>query len=244
MIPTIEASPRAYARAGGWFYLAIIVIGLWGEAFVRGTLVVSGDAVRTAANLLAHESLWRTHIAAEMVLLICAAALLTIELFLLWPVSRELTLFAGILCTVSIALEAAATMYLLQPLFTLGSTTYLRVFTPEQLAALARVTLRSHGYGFGLSLIFFGCFCLVIGYLIYRSGFLPKLIGVMMAIAGVGYLMNSFALIVSPPLADRLFPVILLPGFFGELSLCLWLIVKGVKVPAWQKCLAASRGTA
>jgi hypothetical protein len=76
--------------------------------------------------------------------------------------------------------------------------------------------------------------CLILGYLIFRSGYLPKLIGVLMQIAGLCYLTDSFALVLSPPLADRLFPVILLPALVGEASLCLWLLVKGVNVSRWR----------
>jgi hypothetical protein len=83
-------------------------------------------------------------------------------------------------------------------------------------------------------LIFFGCFCVVVGYLIFRSGYLPKTVGVLMQIAGLCYLTDSFALILSPSFADRLFPAILLPALVGEASLCLWLLARGVNVSKWQ----------
>ena len=237
---SVEASPQRYARIGGFLYLIIIAIGLWGEAFVREKLIVSGDAARTAANIVAHESLWRAHIAGEMVLLLCAAGLLMIEFLLLWPVSRELALLAAIFDIMSICVEAVVAMYLIQTLFPLGNDGYLKVFTPEQLAALARMDLRSHGYGFGVSLIFFGCACIVTGYLIFRSGYFPKVIGALMAIAGVCYLINSFALILSPEVAGRLYPSILIPSFIGELSFCLWLLIMGVNVQKWNESLGLS----
>lgn len=231
---TVETSPRLYARIGGVLYLIIIMVGLFGEAFVRDRLIVTGDAKATAANILSHESLWRLHIAAELVLLICAVALLMILYVLLKPVSRELALLALLFNVVSIGLETAITMYLIVALFPLGSAAYLKAFSPEQLYAMASLSLKSHGDGFGVSLIFFGCFCLVTGYLIFRSAFLPKAIGVLMQIAGLCYLTNSFALILAPALANRLFPAILLPAFVGEASLCLWLLVKGVNIERWE----------
>jgi len=91
-----------------------------------------------------------------------------------------------------------------------------------------------------VSLIFFGCFCLLVGYLIFRSGYLPKTIGILMQIAGVCYLTNSFALVLSPALANRLFPAILVPAFIGEASLCLWLLVKGVNVQRWKEQASAA----
>src|SRR5712692_3819022 len=237
---TIEQSPQLYARIGGVLYLTIIVIGLFGEAFVRDRLIVSGDAAATAANIMSHESLWRFHIAAEIFLLICAVALLLILFVLLRPVSRDLALLAVFLNLVSIGIEAATTLYLLEALFPLGNAGYLKAFTPEQLYAMASLSLKSHGYGFGVRLIFFGCFCLVIGYLIFRSGYLPKAIGVLMQIAGVCYLTNSFALILAPAVANRIFPAILVPAFVGEASLCLWLLVKGVNVQRWKEQASAA----
>src|SRR5438105_9447688 len=238
---TIERSPQLYGRIGGALYLIIIVVGLFGEAFVRDRLIVSGDTTATAANIMSHESLWRFHIAAEIFLLICAVALLLILFVLLRPVSRDLALLAVFFNLVSIGIEAATTMYLLEALFPLGNAGYLKVFTPEQLYAMASLSLKSHGYGFGVSLLFFGCFCLIVGYMIFKSGYLPKTIGVLMQIAGVCYLTDSFALILSPAVANRLFPAILVPAFIGETSLCLWLLVKGVNVQRWRGLAGAAR---
>lgn len=236
----VEFSPQLYARIGGTLYLIIIVIGLFGEAFVRDKLIVSGDAAATAKNIIASESLWRFHIAAELFLLICAIALLMILYALLRPVSRELTLLAVFFNLVSIGLEAATTMYLIMTLFPLSNAGYLKAFSPEQLYAMASLSLKSHGYGFGVSLLFFGCFCVVIGRVIFRSSFLPKAIGVLMQIAGLCYLTDSFALVLAPSFANRIFPVILLPSFVGEASLCLWLLIKGVDVQRWKEQTGAA----
>lgn len=234
-------TPRALARIGGVLYLVIIVLGLWQEMFVRDQLVVSADAAATAANLKAMEPLWRRGIAAEFVLLICAIVVLWIIYLLLRPVSRDLALLAVLFNVVSIAIEGAVAMSLIEALFPLGNARSLEAFTPGQLQALTSLSIRSHAYGFGVALIFFGCFCLVIGDLISRSGYLPRLIGVLMQIAGVCYLINSFALLVAPAFANRIFPAILMPAFIGELSLCLWLIVKGVNVEKWRAMTHAPR---
>ncbi len=233
----IDASPRALARVGGLLYLIIIVIGLFGEMFVRGR-IVSGDAAATAANLRSMEPLWRFGIAAEFILLSCAIALTLIFFVLLRPVSRDVAYLAVFFNLVSIAVEAAAALNLVAALFPLGNAGYLKAFAPEQLYAMASLAVKAHGYGFGVALIFFGFECLILGYLIFKSGFLPKTIGVLMQIAGWCYLINSFALILAPALANRLFPAILLPAFVGEASLCLWLLVKGVDVERWKEAAA------
>jgi hypothetical protein len=230
----IEISPRVLSRIGGVLYLIIIVIGIFGEAYVRGSIVVAGDATATAANIRSLEWLWRFGIAAEFILLICAVSLTLIFFVLLRPVNREIALLAVFFNLVSIAVEAVTTLNLITALFPLGDAGYLSAFTPEQLYAMASLSVRSHTYGFGVALIFFGCECLILGYLIFRSGYLPKTIGVLMQIAGLSYLINSFALILAPALASQLFPAILVPAFIGEASLCLWLLFKGVNIEKWK----------
>lgn len=234
----MKTSPRLLSRIGGLLYLIIIVLGLFGEAFVRDRLIVSGNAAATAANIRAMESLWRVHIASEVFLLICAIVLLLILFVLLRPVNRDLAILAVFFNLVSISIEAAIVMDLIEALFPLGNAGYLKAFSPEQLYAMASLSLRSHSYGFGLSLLFFGCFCVVIGYLIFTSGYFPKTLGVLMQIAGVCYLTNSFALILSPAAANLLYPAILVPAFVGEVSLCLWLLIKGVSPEKWNAIAA------
>ena len=138
------------------------------------------------------------------------------------------------------AVLVATKMNLFTPLFLLGGAAYLKAFDAAQLQALSYVSMRADSYGFGVGLIFFGFECLVLGYLIFRSGFLPKTLGILMQIAGVCYLTNSFALALSPPFANALFPMILVPCFIGESSLCLWLIIKGVDVRRWNERASAA----
>jgi hypothetical protein len=230
----VQSSPQIYARIGGVLYLIIIAGGLFGEAFIRNSLIVSGDATATAEKLMASERLWRAGMASEIFLLVCAVVLTLILYVLLRPVSGDIALLAAFFNLVSITLEATNELNLMAALFPLANADYLRVLGPEQLHTLAHLPIRSYAYGFGVSLIFFGCECLVLGYLIFRSGYLPKIVGVLMQIAGLCYLINSFALILSPSLASWLFPAILLPAFVGEASLCLWLLVKGVNVSTWM----------
>src|SRR5215813_5940384 len=193
MTTAIETSPKLYARIGGFLYLIIIVIGLFGEGFVRERLIVSRDAAANAANISSHESLWRFHITAELFLLLCAVWL-TLILFFLKRVSHELALLAIFFNLVSTTREAASAMYLIQVVFPLGNSAYLKAFTPQQLYALAHLSVKPHAYGAGVAVIFYGAYCLVAGYLIFGSGFFPKLIGIGLQVAGFCYLINSFAL--------------------------------------------------
>ncbi len=234
------ASPRVVCGIGGVLYLVIIAGGLYGEAFIRNRLIVPGDAAATAANIESLKSLWRFGIAAEFFMLACTTALALVLYVLLRPVSRDLALLAVFFNLVSIAVEAVNEQHLVAALFPLGGAAYLRAFEPAQLHAMASLSLASYGYGFGISLIFFGCECLVVGYLIFRSGYLPRTVGVLMQVAGACYLANSFALLLDPGFASRIFPAILVPAFVGESSLCLWLLVKGVDAGKWSARAAAA----
>jgi len=227
-------SPQRYARIGGALYLIIIVAGLFGEMFVRGKLVVSGDATATAHQIIASPSLWRLGIAGDLIMHVCDVPLMVIFYVLLRPVHRNLALLAMLFNLVQTAVLVAYQLNLLVALFLVGNAAYLKAFEPNQLHALMYVFIKAAGHGFSVGLIFFGFACLVMGHLIRRSGYLPAVLGILMQIAGLCYLINSFALLLAPKFANTIFPAILVPSFIGELSLCLWLLIKGVNVQKWE----------
>jgi hypothetical protein len=237
----IEISPQLLARLGGVLYLAIIAIGIFAEMFVRGRILVAGDAMATAANLAMNEALWRWGIAAELLGMICVIVLLLVWAVLLSPVSRQLTLLAIFFDVVAHTVQVVALMELIAALFPLDGASYLKAFTPEQLAALARMSGRGHSHGFGISLLFSGCFFLVAGYLIRKSGYLPRLIGILYQVAGIGYIANTFALIVAPAWSGRIFMAVAPVILVGEVSLAIWLLVKGIDLEGWNRRQLAAR---
>lgn len=238
---TAEFSPQSYARIGGVLYLLIIAAGLFAEAFVRNRLVVRGDAAATASNITAHQLMFRLGIAADLTTFVCAVALTMILYVLLKPVNRNAALLMLMFNLVQDAVGGLNALNTYRPLQLLGGSDYLKVFSPQQLEAMALLSLNTHSVGFAIALMFFGFSCLALGYLTFTSGLLPKALGVLMAIAGACYLINSSALILSPQLASILFPSILVPAFIGELSFAVWLTVKGVNVARWQE-KTAGRG--
>ena len=190
---------------------------------------------------MADPFLWRAGIAGDLVMHLCDVGVMLVFYVLLRPVSRNLALLAMLFNLIQTAVLVANKLTLVLPLFLLGDAEYLKAFTPAQLQALSYVALRTHDYGFGFGLIFFGAECLVVGYLIVRSEYLPAALGVLMTIAGVCYLTNSFALVLSPSIGAMLFPVILLPPFVAELSMALWLLVKGVYTAKWSERVRSVR---
>jgi Domain of unknown function (DUF4386) len=233
-----KTSPQVYARVGGLLYLFIIVAGVLTEIFGIERLTVSGDATATANNILAHESLVRFSIVVHQVWLVCAVVIALILYVLLKPVSKHLALLAMIFNLVSIAIEGVATVNLLGVLFPIGGAAYLKVFESHQLHALAYLSLRMYNHGFGTALVFFACGLFLNGYLVFRSGYFPRTIGALLMIGALSYLANSFTLFLAPALANTVFPILVL-GFIGEATFCLWLIVRGVDVPKWEAKAAA-----
>ena len=122
----------------------------------------------------------------------------------------------------------------------LGDADFLKTFSTEQRHTLALLAMKLHADGYAISLVFFGFACLSAGYLIYRSGYLPRILGALMAVAGVCYLVNSFAHFLAPALRTVLDPAIYLPMFVAELGLALWLIAKGVDTTKWEARCASS----
>ena len=231
---TVEVSPQVYARIAGSLYLIIIIAGALGQIFIRGKLIVAGDAIATAGNLMASQSLWRIGIAGDLLMHVLDIPVMLALYLLLKPVNKPLAVSAVLFNLIQTAVLVVNKLNLLVPLLLLGNAEYLKALEPQQLQALAYVPLRLHDYGFGIGLIFFGCVCLVQGYLIFKSGFLPKTIGVLMALAGLSYLANSITLLLAPAYAEMVVPVLAL-ALLGELALALWLIVKGVNVPKWNE---------
>jgi hypothetical protein len=196
---------------------------------------VSGDAAATARNIMAHEFLYRSGFATGIIVCTCNLPLLLIFYHFFKPVNRRLSTLMVFFILVSTAIESINLLNHYAPLILLGGRPYLSVFSAEQLQALAYTALRLQSAGYNMSLAVFGFSCLVTGYLIFQSTFLPRILGVLLAIAGLCYLTNSFANFLLPAFAAHLFPYILVPCFIGELSLCLWLLVMGVNVPKWKQ---------
>ena len=235
IIRPIETSPQLYARLGGALYLVIILFGAFSEGFVTSKLLVAGDAAATAHNILAAPLLWQVSVATDLLVVLCAVPLLWIEYLLLRPVSKSLVLLALLFNLVSLAVETISKVFLLLVMPTLVNTEYRHAFEAHQPPMLANLALKAHAISFDIALLFFGCTCLVNGYLIFKSGYFPKALGILMQVAGGCYLVACWAALFAPALADILSPGILLPCLIGELSMCLWLLVKGVNSAKWQE---------
>jgi hypothetical protein len=223
-------SNNKIARVAGLLYLIMIIAGGFAEVIVREGLTVSGNAVATAQNILASEQMYRFGFVADLVVLIAGTILSLIFYILFKPINRNLSLLALIFSILASAVMALNLVNQLAPLVLLHNPSYLKAFSIEQLQTLSLFFLKLQSQGYGISLLFFAFYFPIIGYLVYKSGFLPRILGVIYTLAGIGYLINSLAMFLTPHLTVYLFPYVLLPAFIGESSMSLWLLVKGVKV--------------
>lgn len=238
---SVEAQPDFYARIGGALYLIIIALGIFSQVFVRDKVIVAGDALLTAANLRSMETLWRAGVGTEVLMAIATVMLAMIYYYLLRPVHKEINLLAALLRMTSVVVQTGALIFLLLALYPLLSPAFAKAFAADQLAAFAAIAIRSHNYGYSFALLFTGCTFLAHGWLIFKSGYLPKFLGVLIEIAGLGYISNGVAQIMFPNVAGLVFMAIILPVLIGETTLSLWLVFKGVDTAKWNACLAKAR---
>jgi hypothetical protein len=223
--------PRLKARICGVLYLIAGMAYSQADMSVRGKLVVTGDAAATARKILANESLYRLGFAAELISAVCFVTVTSLLYEMLKPVNRPLSMLAAFFGFGGCIIQAASSLFHLAPLALLRSGQSLSAFKPEQLQALALIFLNLRGQATNIYMEFFGCYNLLLGYLLFRSKFIPRILGVFMMITGLAYQMY-----LSPPLAERLFPYVIKPaGALGELSLILWLIVMGVNSQRWYQ---------
>ena len=228
-----EQAPSAalarQARIAGVCYLLVIAGGLFAEVIVRESLVAPGDAAATARAIAADEALWRWGVAVHLLYLVPGLVMNVLVCGLFRDVAPTLARLALVLSVASVAVEALSLLHLYVPLVMLEEDGALAALGAEQQQALSYLAVVLFPTGFGFALLFFAGFCVLVGVLILRSRLVPRLIGLLMVLAGACYAVNTLVLVLSPALSDRLNPAILLPSFVGELSLALWLLVKGVK---------------
>ena len=229
MEPIAEASPCLKARITGAFYLLTILTGIFAQGFVSGRLVIDGDAAATATNILTHRDLFQLGFAVYLIEMACQIAMTALFYNLLKPAGRSVSLVAAFLGLAGCVIKTFSRVFFIAPLFVLGGAHYLSVFSAEQLQALALLFLKVNDHGAAIALVFFGFYALLTGYLIIKSTFLPRILGVLSVFGGLGWL--SFLYL---PLGYRLFPYIAALGLLGAASLILWLLVFGVNVQAWN----------
>jgi hypothetical protein len=220
-------SLRKTARVAGFLYLIIFIVAAF-AFFPVSSIIVPGDATATANNIIASESLFRMSIVGWSVVLLTEVVLSVILYVLLKPVSKTLAL---VMMFSRLAMTTIQGMNLLNHSFALlllSGADYLTVFEPDQLHALVMLFLNAYNYGDLIWQLFFGLHLFLLGYLVYKSGYIPRIMGVLLVVAALLYLAQSYGSILLPKYEETLAQVVLLT-MIPELLFPLWLVIKGVK---------------
>jgi len=212
--------------------------GFFGEMYMPSRILVRGDAAATARNIVESSFLFRLGFAAYLVEAICDIALSLVFYVLLRPVNRNIALLAAFFGLVSTAVFAVGQLFYFGATVPLGDAEYLKSFSTDQRNALSMISIRMYGLAAGIFMAFYGIATGVRGYLVYGAGYLPRALGVLMMLAGLGFIARNFVLVLAPAYVSDLF---LVPMFVSGLSLMLWMLLKGVDVPRWEARAAASR---
>jgi hypothetical protein len=224
-----DLSHRKVAAIAGSGYLAIIILGIFAEFFVRSRLLVAGDATATANNILASEWLFRVGIASDLIMLSFDVLVAWALYDLLKQVNQSLAMLALLFRLIHAAIYGATLLLLFFVLLLLSGADYLAVIETDKLHALVLLFLNGHSYGYDLGLLFFGLHCFVLGYLIFNSGYIPRILGVLLISASLAYLIGSFTRFLFPDYVDNISPIYVV-SLIAELSLCIWLLVRAIKL--------------
>ncbi len=214
----------------GVLYLCIILMGMFAQGYVSGRLVVFGNASVTATNILAQESLYRLGFAVYLIEMACQITLTMLFYGLLKPVSRSVSLLAAIFGLTACVIKTVARLFFFAPLLVLGNAHYLSVFSTEQLEAMGLLFLRVNYTGENIAMVFFGIYAVVKGYLVFRSIFWPRILGVLTAVGGLGWLAYLYE-----PFASRILPFILAASLVGAVANVFWLLVFGLNEQRWKE---------
>ena len=238
-----ETSPRLKARIIGVLYLLTILTGVFAAGFVSRRLVVDGDAAATATNILAHRGLFQLAFTVYLIEMACQIATAALFYVLLRPVSKSVALSAAFLELTGCVIKTFARVFFIVPLFVLGGAnssapdgvSVLSGFSTQQLQALALLLLKVNDQGAAMALAFFGFSTVLNGYLIFRSTFLPRFLGVLGMISGLGWLTFLY-----PPLGYRAFLFAALIALLSSAVTIFWLLVFGVNEQRWKEKASAA----
>ncbi len=231
MIPKEEINPKKTARIAGLLYMLLIPLGVFGMLYVPNTLFVPGDIAATVSNIMANQTLFRSSIVSALLTQVVQIFVVLYLYKVLKPVNKTHALYMVVFILVAVPIAMLNELNQFAVLILLNSSDYLKFFTLDQMQDLIALFLDLRLTGIFIAQIFWGLWLLPMGYLVFKSGYLPKIIGVLLIVACFGYLIDSFMFFFAPDFGITFSEF----TFLGELLMTLWLLIKGVNVELWEK---------
>lgn len=227
-------SIKVIARVAGALYLIIAVAGGFAFTAASTDLVLPGDATATANSILASELLFRLGFVGDSIVFVGEIVLIVLLYVLFRPVSKIVAIIAAMFRLAMTVMQGTNLLNHVTVLLILRNTDYLDAFAPAQLHALVLLLFNMHETGALIWGIFFGFHLLVLGYLIFQSGYYPKILGILFFFAGFGYLIDSYGNLLFPAY-EQIYTVVVWATVPAEMAFALWLLIKGVNVAQWEK---------
>lgn len=225
-----KTSPRLLARMAGLFFLLTILGGIFAQGFVSEKLIVFTDAAVTAKNILAHKGLFQLGFTVYLIEMACQVAAAVMFYALLKPVNSTVALLAAFMELSGCIIKTFSRVFFIVPLFVLAGPASLSAFNTEQLQSLALLLLKVNDQGAAMALAFFGFSTVLNGFLIFRSTFLPRWLGVLSLVSGLGWLTFLY-----PPLGYSVFLFAALLGLLSSAAIIFWLLVFAVNEDKWRE---------
>ena len=228
-IGTVDETQRRAGTVVGVTYLFAMAVSIFAEGFVGGRLIAGGDAAATARNILAHETLFRLATAGSLIIVVSDVALITALYVILRRVNEPAALFAAFVRLMGTAIYATAALNYLDALRLLGGAGYLHPIGADQVQAWARLSIASYSAGQGVSFVYLGVGSTVFGYLWVRSNYVPRSLAVLGVFASFILAGGALTFVLSPTIWAMIFPAYMVPLFFFEVGMGIWLLVKGLR---------------
>ncbi|WP_298534574.1 DUF4386 domain-containing protein [uncultured Algibacter sp.] len=222
-------SNKTLGRLAGLFFLVLAVTGIFAEFFVRQKLFVPGDFSATTENIINNQWLFRLGFISDLIMSTAFFVYAFILYVIFKNVSKSVSLFMLLCVVISVAMYCQNMLNQFSALEFLINTEYSVAFNNEQLKSLSSYYFNIHGHGYLVNQIFYGLYLFPLGYMIFKSGLVPKIIGVFLILGCIGDLIDFVVHFLYPGTHSVLLNNITIPADIGEISLCLWLIIMGVK---------------
>jgi Domain of unknown function (DUF4386) len=237
---TAETSPLVYARLAGFLVILLVLLGPFSQLYVPSTLIVPADATATADNVRASESLLRLGIVSDSLIFLIEIGVTVLLYVLLRPVSRTLSLVLAFARLANAIIQGINLLPYFTALLLLSGAGYLTVFEPDQLDALALLFLNAHQYVVYIWEMFLCLHLFVLSYLVFKSGYFPRILGVLLVLPSLGYLIHGYGSFLFPNYEEIFALVVGVGAVIGELPFFLWLLIKGVNVQRYNERAQAS----